>query len=244
MLQLCLSQEINYKPFTFLSAGVSVFSFEEALFYVYSNWQDCIDDCTSEKMITWVSDIGHPFLVQKIRGLAKLEQESSRILGFLQLAPFFDSEEIAKASLKLEAWEKAQAWEKLKRRADNLVKNKTGHKGINIYKGLNLYKQALKLEERPELLNNAAVACMKLGMFENAVDYLKRAEMLAPDNAKVKAHLAEAENSLANPLAIEADSLTTRLQEAGVKKEQGDVKGYRRLLAELVDEAKDVIYIL
>jgi len=239
MLQLCLSQEINDKPFTFPATGVSVFSFEEALFYVYNNWQSCIDDCTGEKMITWVSGIGHPFLVQKIIGLAKLKQESSRILGFLQLAPFFDSEEIAEASLKLEAWEKAQAWEKLKRKADNLVKSKSGYKGINLYKGLNLYKQALELEERPELLNNAAVACMKLGMFKEAIEYLQRATTLAPDNKKIEMHLAEAEHRLTNPPPTEENNLAIRLKEAATKKEQSDTRGYRNLLIELVNEARE-----
>jgi len=186
MLQFCLSQQVNDVPFVFTATGIRVFSFEEALYHTYHHWKESLEDCTSEKMVAWVSEIGHPFLAPKIDALAKREQESSQIIGFLQLVPYFSQEEIGDISLALEAWEKSLAWEKLKDQADRNVK-----KG-DIYKALPLYKRALAMGENAELLNNFGVACMQVSMFDDAVKHLTRAAELAPNNADIRLHLIEA----------------------------------------------------
>jgi len=186
MLQLCVSQQTNETPFIFQSTGISVYSFEEAVYHVFHYWRESVDDFLSEAMITWVSELGLSFIASKMKDIAKEENLTTRILNFLHLIEYFEPNELINLHATLMAWEQRREWEQLKERADLLVE-----RGEPL-KALSFYTQALKLEENAPLLNNIGVASMQLSSLNNALRYLGHAHSLDPQNVSIMLHYAEA----------------------------------------------------
>ncbi|MCL2372370.1 MAG: tetratricopeptide repeat protein [Defluviitaleaceae bacterium] len=186
MLQLCVSQKINKTPFLFKSTGIKVYSFEEAIYHVFHNWRESVDDFLSDGMIKWVGEIGHSLLASKMKELRTKEPFSTRLLGFLGLVEYFHPTEISALTPNLEAWELRREWEKLKERADSLVNRGEPDKAIT------LYQRALKYEENPALLNNMGVAYLQTSAPNKAMRQLARAMSIDPKNLEIQLHYIEA----------------------------------------------------
>ena len=189
MLQFCVSQQYNDSVFfTFRSTGIRVYSLEEALYHVFHYWRESMDDFLSEGIIVWVSELGLSDISAKIKEIASAKHlnSSKQILDFLQLIEYFDAAQLNSLQATLEAWEHRCEWEKLKERADHLVKRGEPSKALL------LYKRALQLEENVALLNNIGVVYMQLSAPEDAVNHLARACAIAPGNVSVLLHYIEA----------------------------------------------------
>ena len=186
MLQLTLSQQINHKPFAFKSTGIKVYSFEEALYHVYHYWRESVDDFLSDGLIAWVAQLGHSYLAARMKELIPVEPFATRILGFLQLSPYFSDEEIQGIKESLESWEMRREWEKLKERADYFVSRGEPMKGIP------LYKRALQYDENSLILNNLGVAYMQTGSMKEAYRSLAGALTNSPDSFEILLHFTEA----------------------------------------------------
>ena len=186
MLQFCISQQTDAPPFAFKATGIRVYSFEEALYHVFHYWRESVDDLLSDAMLSWVSDLGLTYMAAKMKDLTKVDSFTERLIGFLRLVAYFDEEELAGLTQKLTRWETRREWEQLKERGDYfLTRNEPG-------KALPLYRRALLYDENVPLLNNLAVAFMRLSGYGEAVRYLKRARVLAPENTALMLHYAEA----------------------------------------------------
>ncbi|MCL2287185.1 MAG: tetratricopeptide repeat protein [Firmicutes bacterium] len=186
MLQLCVSQQLNSTPFMFRSTGIRVYSLEEVMYHVFHYWRESMDDFLSDKMITWVSDLGLSFIVGKIQKIADEKQFATRMLNFIQLIDYFDQCEINELQAELEAWERQCEWQKLKERADYFIQRGEPSKALPFY------KRALQLEENAMLLNNIGVMYMQLSAPEDALHYLTRAHAFEPDNFNITLHYIEA----------------------------------------------------
>jgi len=186
MIQFCVSQQLNENPFIFRSTGTRVYSLEEALYHIFHHWRESSEDFLSQEMITWVSELGLPFVASKMSKIADNEHFTTRILDFLQLTDYFAPGELNVLKHDLEAWERRLEWEKLKERADYLTRRGDPHKALPIY------KRAVQLEENIPLLNNIAVAYMQLSAPEEAFIYLSHAHALDPDNVSITLHYIEA----------------------------------------------------
>ena len=186
MLQLCVSQQINTIPYTFLGTGTKVYTIEEALFHAYYNWRDLYGEFSSAKLIAWVERIGHPTISAKITAIAKLEPLSKRVLAFLAIIEYFDANELSRIENDLKSWEHRVEWERLKERADHLVTRGEPARAIP------LYSRALKYEKNAALHNNVAIAHMKMGSHREAMAQLANAHALAPKDITVILNYAEA----------------------------------------------------
>ena len=186
MLQFCVSQQLNDKPYAFKGTGIKVYSFEETLYHMFHHWRESVDDFLSDAMISWMADIGHSYLASRMKELSRKESFTTRLLDFLGLVDYFSPTEIKTLKTSLTAWEHRREWEKLKERADFFAdKNEPA-------KAMPLYRRALGFEENAALLNNMGVACMQLGAGKDAVRYMTRALALAPDNLQILLHYTEA----------------------------------------------------
>lgn len=184
-LQLCLSQSINTSPYTF-KTGIRVFTFEEALYYVFHHWRESADEFLGDKIITWVAEIGHSYLAAKMKELTKKDNFSAKILDFLRLAEYFAEEELDGLKGELEKWEQRREWEQLKERGDYFASKNECEKAIP------LYKRALQFDENAAIFNNLAVQYMQLDATAEALSCLTKALMLEPKNFSILLHYIEA----------------------------------------------------
>ena len=186
MLQFCVSQQLNDRPFAFKATGIRVYSFEEALYHVFHYWKESVDDFLSDGMIAWVLELGHSYLAARMKELCRKEPFTQRVLDFLQLTEYFSSDELSALKTSLEAWEMRREWEKLKERADYFVNR--GEPG----KALPLYRRALQYEENATLFNNLGIAQMQMDTPKDGYSCLIKALRLEPRNHAILIHCIEA----------------------------------------------------
>ncbi|MCL2363660.1 MAG: tetratricopeptide repeat protein [Defluviitaleaceae bacterium] len=186
MLQFTLSQQLNTHPYAFTATGIRVYSFEEAMYHVYHYWRESADDLLSDGLAAWVMDLGHNYQAARIKELRNVRTFTERMVGFLRLAPYFDDTEIAALTTELKQWESRREWEQLKERADAFLTRNDPAKAIP------LYRRALQHGENVPLLNNLAVAYLRLGANGEAYRLLQRARVMEPNNLDLTLHYAEA----------------------------------------------------
>jgi len=150
-------------------------------------WKQSVDDFMCEEFVSWVkNELGLSFISSKIRELEKIQGFAERLLRFLSLTDYLDFSDVEGLRGELAEWESRKEWEKLKERGDDLMDKSEPEKAFA------LYSRALVFANNVALYNNAAIALMKQGDFAGAVEYLKKALYLEPDNVEVLLHLAEA----------------------------------------------------
>ena len=184
MFRLCVSQEENVAYYRFKVTGVRVYTIEEALYHVFYNWREAVDDFCSNEMVVWLNKIGLSFLGSKIKDIANTPFSES-MLRFLSLVPYFDQIELDSLKSDLISWENRREWEQYKERADFLMKNGEPQRAIP------LYKKALEQGENTHLLNNLAIAKMQLGEPKEAAELLNSAIKLSPNNIQLMFNYAE-----------------------------------------------------
>ena len=184
-LQFCVSQQTNTTPFEFKTTGISVYSFEEAMYHVFHHWRESADEFLSEKMLAWVAELGHSYLATKMKELRK-EQFAAKILNFLKLVDYFSVKELAVLEASLEKWEMRREWEQLKERGDHFARRNEPAKAIP------LYRRALQYEENASILNNLAIQYMQISQAHEGLTCLTRALTLEPENYSVLLNYAEA----------------------------------------------------
>ncbi|MCL2461044.1 MAG: tetratricopeptide repeat protein [Defluviitaleaceae bacterium] len=186
----CVSQAENAAPYQFKTTGQRVFSLEEALFHVFQDWKQTVEDFCCEELAAWVNDsLGLPFHAAKIRRLAGIESFTQRMTEFLTLTDYFDRSELYSLRGELESWEKRMEWERLKERGDCAFASGEPSKAAA------LYKRALACERNPRILNNIGVALMRLELYGEAMAYLEEAiktEAAAVAPARMYLNYAEA----------------------------------------------------
>ena len=79
-LLLAVSQEENDVFYQFKMTNVKVFSFEEALYHVYHNWKQTVDDFCCDEFIRWTNNaLRLSFIASKIKTIAETESFSERL---------------------------------------------------------------------------------------------------------------------------------------------------------------------
>ena len=195
-LYLCVSQDMNSVPYQFKITNTKVFSLEEALFHVFHNWKQTVDDFCCPDFVTWVNNsLGLSYYASKIQELSARDSFADRLMSFLELLGYFSSEELSELRAQLTEWENRMEWERLKERGDYSLD--TGEPS----KAIILYKRALTYGRNPELLNNAAVALIQMEMYAEAMTCLKEAIDLAdtsypPDSLLVRLILNRVEAAI------------------------------------------------
>ena len=185
-LQLCTTQAENQNAYIFRVTNTKVFSLEEALFHAYHNWKQTADELYSTEFIDWVkSDLGLPDIAAKLKEYADFAF-GDRLSHFCRIIDYFDDAELSSLTKELEAWEKRVEWEKLKDRGDYLTAHNMPDKAVNIY------KRALTDGRRVSLLNNTAVALMRLERYAESAALLREALDEEPNSNELKLNYAEA----------------------------------------------------
>ncbi|MDR3091727.1 MAG: tetratricopeptide repeat protein [Clostridiales bacterium] len=183
-----LTQADAKTPYTFKSTGISVYSFEEALYHARQFWRDCADELTDAEFSGWVAEaLGLPYLARRIRSeVSAAPSFSDGLLAFFSLTDYFSGEKLSGIRNELTRWENRLEWERLKDRADALCER---GEAAGAYQ---LYRRAVKFAENPAILNNMGVALLKLKKYAKALETFGAAARLEPENREIQLNLAEA----------------------------------------------------
>jgi tetratricopeptide (TPR) repeat protein len=154
---------------------------------VYENWKQTIEDIKSAEFVVWIKEtLGLAAIAEKMKSIAEQSKLSDCVVNFLRLTDFYTGAEISAVIRDLDAWEKRLDWERLKERGDYLMQKSAPEKALVFY------KNAMRYGSRAELLNNMAVAFMRMGRFTEAVTLLREALTNDPDNSDLILNYAEA----------------------------------------------------
>lgn len=242
----CLNQEPVTSPYTFKLTGVSVFSFEEALYHCYTYWKDSIDDFVSSEFIAWVKDIlGQAYIASQIKELSDLEQLSQRFTKFLSITDYFEDDEIKEIHAELMQWENRLEWEQLKERADAFNKVNEPQKAYS------LYMRALKYEENPQILNNLGVCLMKLKRFDESYFYLAKAYEMQKyisilvnlAESAIFSHKFEIAEELLTQIKDEKDDAELNYLYGEYFYESGNIRKSTKYFEEAAASSNDTFYI-
>jgi len=165
---------------------ISVYSLEEAAFHVHRYWRESGEEFLSREFVDWVRDVLRlPYVASQISALNERNTLCARLTGFLSLFEFYDETMLTPLRAELTAWEERLMWERLKENADYLYRQGSPAKAAG------LYRRALSYSENHQILNNYAMALMRLHRFNEAAALLERAAALEPDMLRLRLGLAE-----------------------------------------------------
>ncbi|MCL2565344.1 MAG: tetratricopeptide repeat protein [Defluviitaleaceae bacterium] len=184
---LSINQEDNIVPYKFSGTDIEVYTFEEALYYIYKNWKESLGSFLSKRFILWVNDdLDQKLLAAKIAELLKLDSKGERLLKFLSLTDFYSVEELNKLKYEVDVWENQLEWEREGSIGDKLMRNKEPEKAYYHY------KKALEGAKKPKLLNNMGICLMQLGRYNEAVYHLTKAYEMDGNDFNIIINYAEA----------------------------------------------------
>jgi len=184
---LCVNQEENIIPYKLPGMDTEVYTFEEALYWVYNNWKASFENFLSKEFIFWVNDaLVQKGLAAQLAEILGIDSPQERLLSFLSLTDFFSSEELSLLKSDVVVWEEQLEWERMGSMGDEFMRKNEPDKAFYYY------KNALERGNSPKLLNNTGICLMHLGRFKEAVSYLARAYELDSNDFNITVNYAEA----------------------------------------------------
>ena len=197
-IMLCVNQEENDVPYIFPATGGEVYTFEEALYHIFSNWKEAAEGFICDEFILWVRDILKlESLSSQISELAELDSPYERLLKFLSLTGFYSHLELSQLKSEMEIWEGRLEWERHLSIGDMFMRKEEPQKALSHYKkALRVCGDSVSAHpgggKSLKLLNNTGICLMRLGLFKEACLYLRAAYETGGANIPVLLNYAEA----------------------------------------------------
>lgn len=177
---LSLTQTDITSGFKFKNTGITVYSFEEALYYYFNYWKESQNDFLTDDFINWVSqELNEKEIVKSLKKLRSIKRFSDRYVKFLCTIDYFSEDQLNSLKESLEIWETRLTWEKYKEEGDFFAS-----KG-EFCKAINLYEKAKNHVASFEIYNNMGVVYSKMGNTDLAVDCLEKAYSINKTSDKV-----------------------------------------------------------
>ncbi|MCL1996660.1 MAG: hypothetical protein FWG63_10685 [Defluviitaleaceae bacterium] len=174
---LSLNQTPISTPYTFAKSHTKIYSLEEALFYTYANWQE--RDFTTPAFIAWVDTIlGLSDISSKLQELNKVDSYTQKLMTFLSITPYFDSQKLAAIKAEVESWEEKSSVVLLKEEADTQVL-------VAPKKATELYSRAVAQGGDAATYNNMAISYMNRNMYKEAAQAFGNAYSLDKNNLDI-----------------------------------------------------------
>ncbi|MCL2396730.1 MAG: tetratricopeptide repeat protein [Defluviitaleaceae bacterium] len=203
-LHLAVSQSENIIPYQFSMTGIRVYSLEEALYHCFHHWRQSTQDFLCEPFLCWIeNDLGHVEIGAKLREISCMEGFADRFTAFLAVVDYLPGAALTRLADELELWERRQVWEKLAEQGGYWMSRGQGRQAYD------LYAKALTYHQDVVLLNNAGVALMHMGSYDQAALHFATARHLGPENEQfvfnlIEAHIFAGDYDVAQDLIEEA----------------------------------------
>ncbi|MDR2898956.1 MAG: tetratricopeptide repeat protein [Clostridiales bacterium] len=186
-LLLSVNQNDNLIPYKFSITGLSVYTFEQALYHVYNYWKESLDDFLAPAFALWVKDaLEQKYLSTCVSDLNTLENTGEKLLKFLSLTDYYDGAALAALKMEIDDWEKQLEWERLKEMGDYMMKRNEAPKAHQYY------KKALAFGDNVRILNNMGICLMEMEIYDEAAGYLEKAYELDKNDFDIIINYSEA----------------------------------------------------
>lgn len=182
-------------PYFLENAGISIFSLEELAYVLYENIYLADEEFLGEELCQWLEkELGLAALSEKIRaGNGNGCHIYNQVMLVLQAADYYTEKELEQLSEKIKRISSLQAQERMKLKADELLKNDSLWSAIAEYERILSIRQNSRLETEfyARVWNNLGICYGKLFLFEKAaVCYENAWQFHKLDRYKERAHYA------------------------------------------------------
>ncbi len=180
-LLLCSKQANN--PFYVENDTIGIYNLEELCYYLYNyTYMITIDFFNDELIAFCEKEIEQPALAQRIKEcLAHKESLKTIILRVLESSSYYDEDEIRRFELTLSYLDSPSVMERLKVRADMMVKSgKLKAALISYSEILKNKEEIMSLQFYARVRSNIGVIYTRLFMYDKAVLYFEKAYEAEP----------------------------------------------------------------
>lgn len=170
-------------PYYIKDLDMNIYSIEELAYYLYHYVYLVDEDFFSEQLIEYIEkNLKHKRIASGLRQ-AKLHRNNlSEMISFVvKASSFFTPEEMAKLQRELDQLERKSGIERLKARADILLKCKKYNNAFACYKYILTRSRGTNLPNDfyGKIYNNMGVICIHMFKYENAVKYFREGYKIA-----------------------------------------------------------------
>lgn len=164
-------------PYYIKDLDINIYSIEELAYYLYHYVYLIDDDFFSEQLIEYIEkNLKHKRIASGLRQ-AKLHRSSlTEMISFVvKSSSFFTPDEMAKLQRELDILEHKSGIERMKARADILLKCKKYNNAFASYKYILMRSRGTNLSNEfyGNIYNNMGVICINMFKYENAVKYFR-----------------------------------------------------------------------
>lgn len=170
-VKLCVYQRAS-EPFLLEVTGIHLYSIEELAYYLYHNIVLLDDKILGEKLYQWLEkEVGMKELAQQLRRDENAaEVMYVQVIHILQASELYSEEELQKFLEKMKMLSKLRTQERMKYRADELLKQENYWAAAIEYEKILRIRQSsrLSVEFYANVWNNLGVSYASVFLFEKA----------------------------------------------------------------------------
>lgn len=207
-------------PIFLESAGISFYSIEELAYYLYENIYLADEELLGEELYLWVErELKLPDLAGMLRdGMMGQGSIYDQVMLILKSSGYYSEKELTELSEKINKISTLQAQERMKHKADELLRNH------NLWGAIKEYEKILEIRQNSRLepgfyaavWNNLGVCYGKVFLFEKAaVCYENAWKFKKTDSYKERAYYARKLSQYDQP--FQEEILETKLSEEFIK---------------------------
>lgn len=177
-VKLC-TQGLAKAPYTVEATGLPLYCVEELAYYLYENIYMIDDSLMDEKLYTWLErELGMSTLAEKLRNAQGSGiHVYNQVMTILQAADYHTKKELSDLSEKIKKLSGMQTQERLKYKADELLRNESFWAAVAEYERILGIRQnsRLPVEFYAAVWNNLGCCYAGLFLFEKAASCFESA---------------------------------------------------------------------
>lgn len=191
---LCKTK-VGKKPYIIKNMGQSIYSLEELSYYIYNNVYLIGPDIIGEDLVEYIKEeLEEKKLAASLKILLDRKASLSELcVCILKYVDFYGMAQIESLQAIMESMNSKKTYERIKSRADNLLKNNCCHSAIKNYDIIILGDKDSELTGNfyADVHHNKGVAYAKLFMYEKAYEcFMKAYDIAGNEESKHQACIA------------------------------------------------------
>lgn len=186
-LMLC-REEKAIAPYYIETIGKNIYTIEELCFY-YRNYGHLLEkSALDKKLVSWIrTELKLDNLADKMNQMIQNEDSiGDMVIEVFSSVGYLSEQECDRYLQELKQMKHMTQFERNKRKADDLVKNKKFYKAVQEYRMLLKEPEAKEEEIASKLYHNLGVAYSKMFFFKKGADCFLKAFLMTPNKESMR----------------------------------------------------------